>query len=319
MLKNNDCIIVANPVSGPFKRELKKYLLAGPKEVLGCEAIGLDTKSEEEYRDCVIEAKKDYKMVICAGGDGTNRILINAGTNEHTILGYLKLGNGGALGSACNYEDSMLRHIASIIGYRGYIYQDLIDQAIQIHNGTVRNIDAILCETSAGSQKALMAGMGLDAEIIRRSGKRRINGESGLWSYVMASLEAGFHWSKKYTPDPEIKIEIDGETKTFNKLKSVIFLKHPFMGYSIRANPLASLDSGYVHGLAIDMGIPRILKALYQGYFKEQGNTQGTHLEGETINMYTTTPQPIHIEGDYWTTDTELRTIIIKNEFRMKF
>ncbi|MBT4150735.1 hypothetical protein HOE52_02090, partial [Candidatus Woesearchaeota archaeon] len=267
------------------------------------------TTSADDFKECITEAKKRLDCLVGIGGDGIMSDIINAGPNDNCILGYLAyFGSGRALGWGLGYNMQNTPPTA----------EKLTKAALRILHGKNHSIDAILCETPSNSSKALIAGVGIEADVINRSEGLRKAGMGSLNAYVFGSLVSVFGGYQRAT----ISIEADEQHDVLNDMVTFLVMKHPYFGYGLRANPHAVLDSGKLHGLALSGGIPMIAKALATSVMNGNifgGNTQGRPYTADRIKLTSTNPLPLHVDGNSLDVSTEFEFTILPKELTFRY
>ncbi len=313
MLKNNDYIILANRVSGNLDEYEKNFLLSGVAGILGCERKGFETADKGDFMICAEELKRNYKCVVVAGGDGTFSDVLNAGDNNGCVLAYLPLGTGNAVGSAFGYEMSE--------------FNDLSRIAERIVNGEDHAIDLIKCEASYKSCKGLMCGVGIDADVIKRSNIYRSEDKNSLEAYVRASVDAvfgkydSFNLNDRFIRDT-VTVDVDGEVEIFSNLITYVITKHPFFGYGLMVNPTAKMDSGFLHGVAVTGGIPTIAKALLTSANKGTifgGNMAGKVHCADEIRIFPTRDLPLQVDGNLFAEGKEFYFKVLKGDVKVRY
>nr|MBT4247513.1 hypothetical protein [Candidatus Woesearchaeota archaeon] len=301
--------LAMNPVSGGVDAYEKRFMAAGAAAVLNAPIIGLDTTSADDFKECITEAKKRLDCLVGIGGDGIMSDIINAGPNDNCILGYLAyLGSGRALGWGLGYNMENTPPTA----------EKLTKAALRILHGENHSIDAILCETPSCSSKALMAGVGIEADVITRTELLRKAGMSSLRAYVVGSVVSVFGGYQRDT----LSIEADDQHDVLNDMITFLVMKHPYFGYGLRVNPHAELDSGKLHGLALSGGIPMIAKSLATSVMNGNifgGNTQGIPYTADRIKLTSTNPLPLHVDGTSLDVSTEFEFTVLPKELTFRY
>ena len=308
-------IILVNRVSGgqhdPY---YKSFDLSGPSSIFGCDIEGFDTPDKEKFILKAAKLKQEYKCIVVAGGDGTFSDVLNAGPNNGCVLAYLPLGTGNAVGSAFGYDKSE--------------FNDLSRIAERIVNGQDHAIDTILCETPTKSCIGLMCGIGIDADVIKRSIEYREEKKKGsLEAYIRGSIDAIFgkydslKLNDRYIRDT-VTVDIDGKIEMFPNMITYVITKHPYFGYGLKVNPTATLDSGFLHGIAVTGGIPTIAKALLTSANKGTifgGNMAGKVHCADEIKLHTTRNLPIQVDGNLFTEGKEFNFKVLKGDVKVRF
>jgi len=206
--------IVANPAAGRMGLERSRLKLRLLSRRLNCPLLGLDCRSVEEFRRCVAEVSRRCEVLLIAGGDGSFAEAVNSLALEVT-LGFLPLGSGNALDYALGRRCSSPAFVQSILQRRWI------------------SIPLMLCN---GSRKSLMAGVGLDAEAVRRVELRGPGKRKDFLDYGLGLLQA----LAAHQPG-EIEIRAEGWTYQTSRHLTAIVSKHPFFGYGLRVSRGVSL------------------------------------------------------------------------------
>lgn len=153
------------------------------------------TAKPGEAREQAARAKDEsFQMVICAGGDGTIHEVINGIAGSDLVLGILPMGTGNVLAWDMN------------------IPLDIQKACEVLVTGRIRTIDLGL--TSVGSYFSCMAGVGLDAQVVREVDPT-MKGILGMIAYPLTAVRTVLRYGL-----PELTIDIDGK-------------KPPLTGYSV--------------------------------------------------------------------------------------
>jgi len=230
----HDYAIVANPAAGRMGKNRSRLRLKKMARRLQCPLLGLDARSVDDFRACVRQASREGRTLLIAGGDGSFAEAINSLAAD-VPLGFLPYGSGNALDYALGRRCSSAGYLKSILERRWL------------------PVRVMVCN---GHRKSLLAGVGLDAETIRRQelgASPRLNGLLGYGMSFFSAL-AGFR------PGPiEVRTE-EGIIRSERSLAAIVG-KHPFFGYGLRisrgvelADPALSLrlvEGGRVAALAL--------------------------------------------------------------------
>ena len=109
--------MIVNPTAGPTNARRKAQTLQAVKAILGdCEIHGLDTQSREEFMQCAADLARQVEVHVVAGGDGSFSDAVNA-LDSDTVLSYLPLGSGCALGHALGLPPQLTRAAKRIVSW----------------------------------------------------------------------------------------------------------------------------------------------------------------------------------------------------------
>ncbi len=264
--------IVCNPHAGPKGLLEKKRILDKVAAMLGCEYYGLDTRSAEEFRECIKKHSKDCDVLVVAGGDGTFLDAINHVESDQ-VLAYLPLGSG------------------NVLRYNLKLPRSIIKNTEKIKKGRVRYFDTILCD---GKMRAMFANLGLGARVMNERHKyienkrKALKGFSGYAIAVAKSLI-----NKRGRADAEV--EIDGEIISIPNMLMLTVTKLGNFAHGVKIVPKAKLDDGLIHLMSSSH---LIIEAAY-GYTKSHfvKNKMGLHRAGKKIVVRTNRDQILSING----------------------
>jgi diacylglycerol kinase (ATP) len=227
-------------------------------------------------------AQNGYDMVVSVGGDGTVNEVVNgiyrSGRIGDALLGIIGTGTGGdyirTLGVPRNYRDAC-------------------DCFIRPGSTTVDlGIVEYSCNGSTDSRVFVnFAGMGFDAEIVRRT-TRQFKAAGGMLSYLLGTLTTVVSYRNK-----DVSLKIDGEAVE-QRVCTVIMNNGRYGGGGMFTAPHADLSDGLLDMLTIDdiskgdllWSLPRVYK--------------GTHLTHPRVTMRKvkeleiSSRQPMQLQAD---------------------
>lgn len=226
--------------------------------------------------------RKGYETIISIGGDGTiNEIangLYKAGANKDAALGIVCTGTGGdyarTLGIPRRYEEACLR-----------IFQP---RKLTVDLGIVEYADN-------GSRKERVfvnfAGMGFDAEIVRRT-SRNFKSLGSTVSYLLGVFSTLVSYRNRM-----VKLVIDGE-EIEREVCAVVANNGRYGGGGMLTAPDADLSDGLLDLLIIgDIGKADLIRSLPMIY-------KGTHGKHPKVTMKRAreievrSAQPLHLQAD---------------------
>ena len=207
--------------------------------------------------------KNGYETVISIGGDGTINEIVNglykAGGTEDTVLGIICTGTGSdyarTVGISRRYEEACLR----------------------IFEPKKLTVDLGVIEYSDNGNKTErifvnFAGMGFDAEIVRRT-TRNFKALGSTVSYLLGVFTTLVAYRNR-----EVKLIIDGEEME-REVCSVIANNGRYGGGGMFTAPGADLTDGWLDLLIIsDIGKADLIRSLPRIY-------KGTHLTHPKVTM----------------------------------
>ncbi len=229
-----------------------------------------------------VAAANGYNMVISVGGDGTINEIVNglyaAGNIKDAMLGIVSTGTGG----------DYIRTIG--IPRR---YEEACRCFLEPKNLTV---DLGVVEYASNGQRAErlfvnFAGMGFDAEIVRRT-TQQFKALGSLPSYLAGLLVTLLAYRNK-----DISLTVDGETEN-RRVCTVVMNNGRYGGGGMLAAPDASINDGYFDVMIIgDLSKPDLLRSLPRIY-------KGTHLTHPKVTMKRAkeieirSAQPMQLQAD---------------------
>lgn len=229
-----------------------------------------------------IAARNGYDMVVSVGGDGTINEIVNglyaAGNIKDAVLGIVSTGTGSdyirTIGIPRRYEDAC----------RCFLRPKKL------------TVDLGVVEYSSNGNMAErlfvnFAGMGFDAEIVRRT-TQQYKALGGLPSYLMGTLTTLFTYKNK-----DISLKVDGE-EVEKRVCTVVMNNGRYGGGGMFTAPDASINDGYFDVMIVgDMSKPDLLRSLPRIY-------KGTHLTHPKVTMKRAkeieirSAQPMQLQAD---------------------
>jgi len=227
-------------------------------------------------------AADGYNMVISVGGDGTINEIVNglyaAGNIQDAMLGIVSTGTGS----------DYIRTIG--IPRR---CEEACRCFLEPKNLTV---DLGVVEYASNGQRAErlfvnFAGMGFDAEIVRRT-TQQFKALGSLPSYLAGLLVTLLAYRNK-----DISLTVDGETEN-RRVCTVVMNNGRYGGGGMLAAPDASINDGYFDVMIVgDLSKPDLLRSLPRIY-------KGTHLTHPKVTMKRAkeieirSAQPMQLQAD---------------------
>ena len=282
--------IVANPVSGKMNIDQKKKALSQAVEVLGsdCMIEGLETTSRKDFCSCVRDLSQKVDTIIFAGGDGTVSDAINS-LEPDVKAGYLPLGSACALGQELKLP------------------RDIRKAAIRIRDGSVHNLDLILCENN---KKAILASIGINAHTIQLRKKLLKMGIKGGLAYTVGTVTSFFKYKRT-----DITIDADGEIITLRNVISTIIAKTPSFGYRMILIPEAKIDDGYLHVLAVNAGGVSVAYNILKSFVAPI--SVGEYRKAKNIRITTKDERHLQIDGDIYKKAKEFHFKVLPGAFKL--
>lgn len=212
--------LIFNPASG---RAASAARLKSVERAIAEKGFSLETFTAVqpgEARRCAGSAKDEsFQMVICAGGDGTIHEVVNGIAGSDLILGILPMGT------------------ANVLALEMGIPLDPLMACEVLTNGKVKTIDLGL--TSVGNYFSCMAGVGLDAQVVREV-YPTVKSFLGMIAYPITALGTVLHYGL-----PELTVEIDGQKPSLRGYSMVVCNSRHYGG-RFTLCPDAAIDDGWL-------------------------------------------------------------------------
>ena len=265
--------ILANPRSGPHNGDRRKRLIDEAAARLGghCRIAGLDTTSSAELAEEAVRLSKDVDVLIIAGGDGTIADVINA-VEPALPIGLLPIGSANALACAL------------------HLPLNVAGATRRIASGQTRRIDLILCDRS---RKAIMTGLGIEAEILRRRQPWLGRRLGGAIPYFVATAAAVRHYART-----DAHVVVDGQGYDIPQAISVVVTKIPSYGFGLKLVPRAEVDDGQLHVLTGNMSRTALAYSLVKALIMP--NRAGHYVSGSHVAVDCAEPQWLEADGELY-------------------
>ena len=207
--------------------------------------------------------KKGFEMVVSVGGDGTINEVVNGlygtGSIREATLGIISTGTGSdyirTIGLPRQYENAC----RCLVEKR----RQTVDLGIVEYTENGRKVERIFVN---------FAGMGFDAEVVRRTTQKyKVTGS--MLSYLLAILTTFMSYRNR-----DISLIIDGEAVD-KRICTVLMNNGKYGGGGMFAAPNASVEDGFLDVVIIgDVSKPDLLRSLPRIY-------RGTHLTHPKVTM----------------------------------
>lgn len=211
-------LVIYNKLAGRWKyiqasQVVEKALSATTHEV---NWHGVETDGSFEKKDL-----GNYDRVICIGGDGTIKEVVNwiVKNNSETPLAIIPNGTGNVVAQCLNIP----------LNPKKALDLALTDQIEVVDVGMINNREYFL----------MSAGIGFDAKVIKNTSKR-LKRLFGFLAYVLGFLKSFFN----IKPDTYF-VRMNNVTKTY-KAQS-IFVSNFFKLFKFINNPEAKMNDGYLN------------------------------------------------------------------------
>ena len=272
--------LIFNPVSGQgdAKEELKTI-----ESILGSAMVLQVCETTPEIHPAMLvqdAIAADADLVIASGGDGTVSAVAGALVGTDIPLGIIPRGTANAFAVA--------------MGIGGVIMQ--IRTACEIiAKGHVAPVDVARCN---GLPMVLLAGIGLEAEVVERANREAKN-RWGVLAYIMEGLKQ-FNQQELF----ETKIEVEGVVQTFQA--GAVTIANAAPPTSVMAQGLGSVNAS--DGLLdVTIAAPKneleaigAMVNLVGAALLRSPTTRDDiiNLQTRSIKVSTTTPQKVVLDGE---------------------
>lgn len=246
-----------------------------------------DTRARDHASDLSRAAVEDgFDAVVAFGGDGTINEAAQSLVGTEIALGILPGGSTNVMARALGLPPHPVDATAVV--------------AARLRSGTTRRINV----GKFGSRYFLFsAGMGLDAEVVRRmeahlGAKRRW----GDWAWVNHALRAAL--TQYRGADPEVTLEVDGEEPA-KVLLAVCCNARPFTYFGrfpVDACPHAQLDAGldiFALKRVRFATIPHLVWSLFISRSHTGWRSARYHHDLRWARLSADRRMPVQVDGDY--------------------
>ncbi len=283
--------LIFNPVSGQGNAEQDLNLiqrLLEPHLHLEVHQTTVEDCAEDFARKA-LAANAD--LVIACGGDGTVSAVAGVLIGSETPLGILPRGTANAFASALGIPTTLtpLRSACQVI-----------------LAGNTRQVDAAYCN---GIPMVLLAGIGLEAEVIERA-DREAKDRWGALAYLMAG------WQQLDEQELfETEIEMDGTVQKFQAGAITIANAAPITSVLAQGIGQVVFDDGLLDVTIATAStkleaIQTVTKLLGGALMKPVQSPNIVHLGAQRLRLTTNPPQKVAIDGEViGTTPVEVECI----------
>lgn len=212
-----NALIILNPASGTGDRQKQKEQIVQYAKSLGWKGeLHETTRKRSSGLIAEVAIKRGIKHIIVCGGDGTIMDALPAILNSKAVLGIVPLGTGNLFAQNLNMNLSL---------------QQAVETAL---NGHIELIDI---GKANNTLFAVMAGIGFDAEVMRKA-KRTLKSKYGFFAYIVTGLKHLKRSSGLY------EVVIDGKKPKRYRAKSIVFANMGKIQGGIEAVPNAHYKNG---------------------------------------------------------------------------
>jgi diacylglycerol kinase family enzyme len=278
-------MLIWNPFAGSVSQRRKEFI---------GKALSADFKLEEVEtarrnhagplaRDAV---DRGFDAVFAFGGDGTINETAQGLVGSNVALGILPGGSTNVMARSLGIPTDPVEAAAFLAG--------------RLRSGTKRRIDVGRIEDR---YFLFCAGMGLDAEVIRRmeehpERKKRY----GKWAFLSSALRAGM--SQYRGQEPWIALTVDG-SEPQQVVLAICQRARPltyFGRFPVDACPEAHLDQGldWIGFTKVNAAfVPRIIWGVFVSRSHVRWRSSRYHHDTATALLEAAQPLPVQVDGDY--------------------
>lgn len=246
-----------------------------------------DTMSRNHASELAADAvDRGFEAVIAFGGDGTVNEAAQSLVGTEVALGVLPGGSTNVLARSLGIPRDPVDATA-------YVSE-------RLRAGARRSINV---GDVAGRYFLFSAGMGLDAEVVKRvEADPEAKARSAEWTFLRKALGAGI--SEYRGAEPWLTVEIEGR-EPVRTLLAICCNGRPFTYFKrfpVDVCPGASLDGGLdVFTLSkIRLGtVPRIVWALFVSRSHVRWRNARYEHDVESFTLRADRPLPVQVDGDY--------------------
>ncbi len=282
-------MVIVNPKAGSG-RGLKDWpVISNLMNRSGLDFTCVFTEHKYHAVEMAVKAINDgYKKIVAIGGDGTvheivNGIFIQKKLSTHEIsLAVIPTGTGNdwirMFGISKTYKEA----VDSLCEHRT-ILQD------------VCKIDFYETKVKQHRYMANVAGMGFDAAVNIKYNRLKDDGKVSKWLYLTSSVKVFLTYMSK-----RFRISVDGKEFYNGYLFSSTVGVGRYNGGGMEQMPAAKIDDGLLDITIIKkmskFNIVKGFKSLYSGRIYD--NPKVVHAQAKRINIETTPPSRIEIDGE---------------------
>lgn len=290
-------LLIWNPFAGSVSQRRK--------EVIG-KALAADFKLEEVEtvrrnhagglaRDAV---DRGFDAVFAFGGDGTINETAQGLVGSDVALGILPGGTTNVMARSLGIPTDPIEAVAFLAG--------------RLRSGTKRRIDVGRIEDR---YFLFSAGMGLDAEVVKRMEEHpERKRKYGKWAFVSSALKAGM--TQYRGQDPWIALTVDGGAPEHLVL-AICQRARPltyFGRFPVDVCPEAHLDEGldWIGFTKVDAPfIPRIIWGIFVSRSHVRWKTSRYFHGASAAMLQASRPLPVQVDGDYIGDVTEASVALV--------
>jgi diacylglycerol kinase family enzyme len=278
-------LLISNPTAGSVSARTKEVIVKALQADFKLEVV--DTVSRDHATELTKDAvDKGFEAVVAFGGDGTVNEVAQALIQSDVALGIIPGGSTNVMARSLGVPRDPVEATAFV--------------AANLRSGTSRRIHV---GSVNGRYFLFSAGMGLDAEVVRRAEaepeKKRTQGE---WLFLSNALKTAI--TEYRGADPSITMSLPGSDPE-RVLFAICCNAGPFTYFKrwpVDALPEARLDGG-LDFLAFKkirlITIPRIIYSLFVSRSHVKWPTTVYRHDISGGSMRADQAMPVQVDGDY--------------------
>jgi diacylglycerol kinase family enzyme len=285
-------LLVSNAYAGSVSERKKQVIVKALQADFKLEVV--DTASRNHATDVARDAAdRGFHAVVAFGGDGTINEAAQGLVSTDVALGILPGGSTNVMARSLGLPVDPIEATALLSAH--------------LKSSKTRRINVGRAD---GRFFLFSAGMGLDAEVVRRvEADPEAKRERGEWLWLSQALRAGIgHYRGA---DPTITLEVDGHEP--RRVVLVVCCNgRPFTYFrrwAVDACPGADLDKGLdVLGFGRIRGaaIPRLAYSLFVSRSHVRWRSAAYHHDLASARVTADHPLPVQVDGDYIGERTDL-------------
>lgn len=281
--------VVANPAAGRPNRKSRAYTAVGALAEAGWTLSWRSTRGPGHAAELASRAAREgVDIVVVVGGDGTVNEVANGLAGSDCALALLPAGTGNVLAA----QLGLLAVPTSLH------VPDPVGAARRLAAGRIRSVDLghARARGRGGRHFVLWAGVGLDAEIVRR-----VEGESRSWKRSMgpvAYAAIGVRSLLEMTGTP-VTLRHDAERARMSLLMAVV-ANVPLYGGAVQLAPAARIDDERLDLVLFPgKGPPDTLRHL-AGLASPRPTATGSaaSVQARTVSVVAEAPLPVHLDAE---------------------
>lgn len=273
MQKGKHTVIIFNPASGTGDSKKQLQEITEIARNMGWHGKVQSTTLKKNAAEIALsEIKKEATHIVVCGGDGTIMETVGTIVNKPVVMGVVPLGTGNLFAKNLNIPL-------------------LIEESLQVAlKGRVQKIDV---GRANGTFFTIMAGIGLDAEVMKNSDSN-LKKKIGFLAYAVAALKRLQKKSDTYA------ISVNSKRPRTYRARSIMIANMGKIQGGIKIVPAANPQSGklkigVIQPKSLFSWINLSVHALFGNINK---SAHYTLLEGKSVTIQTNTKKTYECDGN---------------------